>query len=533
MSDSPTVLVVGAGPAGLSTAITLAQYGISTLVVDRRAGPSGLPRATSVSTRTMELIRSWGLEARVRAAGVDVEWRRWTGRRLVGPGEVAPISFPSREQSEIVSPTGPASVPQDALEPILLEHLRGLPAARVEFGRELTGLRPDAGGVRAVMQGSNGSTAVQARYLVAADGAHSRARRLLGIPMTGPGRSSSAIATLFRAPLWEHLADRRYQLYSVTEPTAAGVFLPAGPGDRWTYGVEFEHGRAPLDRFTPDHVVRRLRAATGIPGLQPRLEGIGAFAFAAGIAERFREGDAFLVGDAAHRVTPRGGTGLNTAVQGGHHLGWKLAWVLRGWAGPALLDSYEREFRPVAAHQVSRSVDPDGGLRPAAEELPADLGPRLPHRWLPGPARTSTLDLVGPGLTLLVGPAGAAWAPAAESVGIPTGSHRLDETTARSLGLGPTGALLVRPDGAPVGWWPCDRGAEHVLPAAVTSLTRSNPELTDPAAVSAAAALASSVPAGPSLPSQPSLASVPEGGPRGGSRPPPGCSPGEPRRPRR
>jgi hypothetical protein len=81
--------------------------------------------------------------------------------------------------------------------------------------------------------------------------------------------------------------------------------------------------------------------------------------------------------------------------------------VLRGWAGPALLESYEREFRPVAAHRVSRSVDPDGGLRPA-DELPVDLGQRLPHRWRPGAARTSTLDLVGPGLTLLVGPAVAA-----------------------------------------------------------------------------------------------------------------------------
>src|SRR4249920_2082567 len=117
MCEGP-VLVVGAGPAGLTAAVTLARHGVRCLLIEQRAGLSGLPRAASVSTRTMELLRSWGLEQDVRAGGVEVEWRQWTGRTLSDAGEAHPTSFPTREQSIVVSPTGPACVPQDYLEPV-------------------------------------------------------------------------------------------------------------------------------------------------------------------------------------------------------------------------------------------------------------------------------------------------------------------------------------------------------------------------------------------------------------------------------
>ena len=93
---------------------------------------------------------------------------------------------------------------------------------------------------------------------------------------------------------------------------------------------------------------------------------------------------------------------MNTAIRDGRDLGWKLAWTLHGWAGDELLDSYERERRPVAEHNMERSVDPNGSVRSVAEELHVDLGPRIPHVWVE-PER-STLDLLGPASRFFAGP---------------------------------------------------------------------------------------------------------------------------------
>ena len=114
---------------------------------------------------------------------------------------------------------------------------------------------------------------------------------------------------------------------------------------------------------------------------------------------------------------------MNTAIQSGHNLGWKLAWVLCGWAGPELLDSYEVERRPVAEHNAARSADPNGSFREVDQELHVDLGGRIPHVWLPPTAgRVSTLDLLGPGLTLFTGPERVTWDAATATLRTPGNS---------------------------------------------------------------------------------------------------------------
>jgi putative polyketide hydroxylase len=287
--------------------------------------------------------------------------------------------------------------------------------------------------------------------------------------MRGPDRLAEAVSAVFHAPLRELLPDLRYGLYAITHPDADGVLLPAGRGDRWVYGVLDEPG-SPLARLPEDDLARRIRLAAGIPGLEPRIERTGRFSFAAQLAHRFRAGHTFLVGDAAHRATPRGGTGMNTAIQDGYDLGWKLAWVLRGWAAPELLDSYERERRPVAEHNVARSADSTGTTRDAGDELHVDLGNRIAHVWtVAGGERVSTLDLLGPGLTLFTGPGRGGWenrlaAPARRQASMAV--RNLDAITARAMGIPPGGALLARPDGAPAEWFVPRAGAAPELRAA-------------------------------------------------------------------
>ena len=143
---------------------------------------------------------------------------------------------------------------------------------------------------------------------------------------------------------------------------------------------------------------------------------------------------------------------MNTAIHDGYDLGWKLGWVLRGWASPALLDTYELERRPVAEHNMIRSADPAGSMRNADLALHADLGGRIPHvRVHAEEGPMSTLDLLGPGLTVFMGPDGGAWeAPnGVASDRIPVAVHRLDPIAARALGLRGGDALVVRPDGTP------------------------------------------------------------------------------------
>jgi putative polyketide hydroxylase len=472
------VVIVGAGPAGLTAATALAREGIDTLVLERRLHPFREPRANVLSTSTMELMRSWGLEAELREGDMDVELRPWITETLAraAAGHATDAGFPTREQSALISPTAPAAIPQDHLEPVLERHLRSLTTARVERGVEVTEIR-DAG-ERVVLTvrdtGGGNERRVRSHYVIGADGVRSTVRRALGIQASRREMLGDSLAVMIRAPLWELVGDHRYAIYFLTGPEPPVYFVPAGLPDRWVFATYWNASRGRAEDLAPSDVTEWIRAAAGAQDVDVQIDRIGLVPFGVDLAERFRDGSVFLIGDAAHRVTPRGATGLNTAIRDGYDLGWKLAWVLRGWARHSLLDSYEAERRPVAEHNTARSAEADGSQRPVTAELRADLGGRIAHLWLPDEDRpVSTLDLLTGGLTLLTGPEAESWESlaAATDTPAPVSVRSLDALTARALGIARRGALLVRPDGVPAGLWTDPERAAAELPRAVAALS--------------------------------------------------------------
>ena len=452
--DEAEVLIVGAGPAGLVAGIALSRYGVKSLLVEKRTALSTLSRATVISTRCMEIFRSWGLEAAIGAGAADVETCGWVTPTLAsGQGAVIEVGYPSDTDWAATSPTRPAWAPQDHLEPLLLRLLEEAETCEIRLGHELVALaESDAGVVASIRDNASGRTeTARAQYLVGADGAHSSVRQVIGVQMEGSDALAEYQMVQFNAPLSEAQGQHRYGLNIITHPDAPGVLVARGRGDRWGYAREWRPGQERLDQCSDRRLLELITTATGVPDLKPTIERVSTFRFAAQLAETYRQGRCFLVGDAAHRMTPRGGTGMNTAVQDGYDIAWKLAWVLRGWCNHAVLDTYESERRPVAAHNVARSADPDGAQNGAADALDWDLNGRLPHHRLEHNGKTtSTLDLLSDGLTLLRSTeATTDTSPSAIATTAPIVTHTLDATIFRHLGLQPSDTLLLRPDGRP------------------------------------------------------------------------------------
>lgn len=459
LSSNADVLIAGAGPAGLVAGITLARYGVTVLVIDKRDGLPGLSRAFLVSTRSMELMRRFGLEEAIRAGAADIRLCTWVTHDLASAaGTELPMGHPTDPEAALISPVRPAWAPQDHHEPVLLDCLREMPSATTRFGCELLDVRQQEDGVLATVTDTDTGREEQlfARYLIAADGAHSTVRNRLGVPMTGRGDLANYERVEFSAPVWQIVGERRYALYVITGLGTPGVVAAHGRTGRWSLSRETPLDTRGLAELNEAEVTDLIRRAAGACTLPVQVERLSTFTFAAQIAEEYRVGRCFLAGDAAHRMTPRGGTGMNTAIQDSFDLGWKLAWVLRGWASPDLLDSYELERRPVAAHNVERSSQPNGAIGDTENAVRWDLNGRMPHHWLPDRGGTvSTLDLVGDGLTVFAAPADPRWSGLAtqRAPGPPVTVRVLDIATASALGLPAAGALLTRPDGREVQRW--------------------------------------------------------------------------------
>jgi len=353
------VAIVGAGPVGLALAIELGHRGIACLVVERNDRFGYAPRAKTTHARTREHLRRWGIADRLRAAsplGVDYPSTVLFVTRLGGYAlarfENAFNCAPARDPrySEHAQ-----WVPQYTLEEVLRVHAQTLPSVTLRFGTEFVSLAQDGHEVQAQLRDvASGATAtVACDYLLGADGARSAVREAIGTRLSGERSLSRNYNFVFRAPgLAQAHSHEKAIMYWQVNPDFPGLIGPMDRGDIWFFmptGVKGDVNLSALDGAS------LIRTATGIDRAYEVLSSDEWMASRL-IADRYRDGRVFLAGDACHLHPPFGGYGMNMGIADSVDLGWKIAAVLQGWGGPALLDSYERERRPVHSWVMDEAV---------------------------------------------------------------------------------------------------------------------------------------------------------------------------------
>ena len=332
------VLIVGAGPTGLATAITCRRFGLAPLLIERLEQPAAVSKALAVWSASLEAFAAMGIVDRFLAAGRRMDHVRFGD----GRHELAAM----RTGEGVDSPwPQPILLPQSRTEALLTERLGELGGA-VERGVELLALAQDAAGVTATLRRADGSEQTcRARYLVGCDGGRSTVRHALDIPFDGHTEPRTFL--LCDAPIAGGLDPASIYLWWHDGGTAA--LFPV-EGDIWRLiGVRAGDGEAPPTA----EEMQALLARHGPPGLALGAPTwLATFRINDRLARSFRAGRCFLAGDAAHIHSPAGGQGMNTGLQDGVNLGWKLAYALEGAPGAAtLLDSYGPERRAIA-HEV-------------------------------------------------------------------------------------------------------------------------------------------------------------------------------------
>ncbi|MBP2706395.1 FAD-dependent monooxygenase [Microbispora sp. RL4-1S] len=525
MTEATTpVLVVGAGLAGLSTAMFLGVHGVASVVVERHPGLSVQPKARGQMPATMEALASAGVAERFRGAAPPGREEMIIVIAETVSGPVMKDFVQGMPDFSAFSPMPMAHASQERAERIMAERAVEV-GADIRFSTELESFRQDGERVVAVLRDvtTGRRTTLTAGYLVAADGHKGGIRDAAGVGVHGQ-RSRGQGRTMFaqfEADLDVALDGAAFGLFYLRNPALPSGFATVVTTDhpgRYVIAVGFPQDEEP----GRGRLAEVIRIATGLPGLDVRV--VDAAWTSSGdhitrVADTFRSGRVLLAGDAAHLMPPTGGQGGNTAVLDGYHLAWKLAAVLSGTAGPGLLDSHDAERRPFAdalaeqqyANLVERQaphlrdgteaeiIDPMAGLFgyvcPAGAFVPEQTGDR-PGPLFEDPAAPSGLpgsraphvrlsragtpmsprDLFGPGFALLT--TSAAWAGTVERAGralgvgldlhvIGDGLIDVDGRFLSAYGVTETGATLVRPDGV-IAW----RSRGPAAPAALEDALR-------------------------------------------------------------
>lgn len=370
-----SVLIVGGGGAGLTATMLLADLGVDAITINRLPSTSVLPKAHVIQQRSMELYRRLGVANEIYELGTPPEnmaATQWLAG-LVGNDpaygrEIGRLESwgAGGDDPDYVAASAcrQTNLPQIRLEPALLRHAEAKAPGRILFEHELLRFEQDDDGVTSwIMDHSSGEEyIVRSKYLLGCDGGRT-VGGALGIEMQGQRNILYSVSVHFSADLSKHVTDPDV-LIRWMWPAHTGLLtllIPMGPknwgpdSEEWVF---HENYAADDKRIWDDELmVTNMRKAIGLPELEVEVHKVTRWSFEALVAERFRSGRAFLLGDAAHRHGPTGGLGLNTAIQDVENLCWKLAEVLAGRADATLLESYETERIPAAARNVRRSTE--------------------------------------------------------------------------------------------------------------------------------------------------------------------------------
>jgi 2-polyprenyl-6-methoxyphenol hydroxylase-like FAD-dependent oxidoreductase len=353
------VLIVGAGPTGLTLAIDLGKRGVRTTIIEQKDRPAFLPKMERVNARTMEIYRRMGLAPQIRAAGLpgDCPMDVYIVLAMNEP-PLLRLHYPSVAQAQAdIRATHDGTLPlepyqlisQYTLEPLLKSVAETLPNVSVRFGCEFLSLTQDQGGVTARVRASGRTQELRAAYLVGCDGGSSQVRKELGIKLRGEGNTLSLRQALYRCdelfdrlPIGNGPAKGRH--YHVADNKATQLIMQDSTR-HWTLHSIVD---------TNEEMNAAFERTVGIP-VKYEMLSCDPWRQNLLLADRYGGGRVFLAGDAVHLVIPTGGLGMNSGIGDAIDLSWKLAATLAGWGGPDLLHSYEIERRQVGERNVGAS----------------------------------------------------------------------------------------------------------------------------------------------------------------------------------